>query len=141
MKVLLDTNIFISYLLHPDIEGTIQKVLELAFEGKYVLLVPQAVTTELHQKLTTKSYLKKYIYPVAAQNFITAITTIGVIVLSITDPLPHISRDKNDDFLLAYAVSGEADYLVTGDSDLLVLQEVAGVQIIDPKRFLSLVNK
>jgi predicted nucleic acid-binding protein len=42
--------------------------------------------------------------------------------------------------LLAYAVVGEADYLVTGDDDLLVLGEVAGVKIVTPRQFLTVLD-
>ncbi len=45
------------------------------------------------------------------------------------------SRDKNDDFLLALAQDGQAEYLVTGDKDLLVLGSFAQTQIISLRHF------
>lgn len=49
-----------------------------------------------------------------------------------------MTRDPKDDYLIAYAVIGEADYLVTGDKDLLVLEQIAGVTIVTPARFADL---
>lgn len=51
-----------------------------------------------------------------------------------------VTRGSNDDHLLAYAVVGEADYLVTGDKDLLVIQRVGDVKIITPVDFASLIE-
>jgi predicted nucleic acid-binding protein len=53
---------------------------------------------------------------------------------------PEISRDPQDDYLLALAVVHEADYLVTRDRDLLDLGEVVGVKIVDPVTFLALLR-
>ena len=49
--------------------------------------------------------------------------------------LPVVTRDAKDDYLLAYALVGQADYLVTGDEDLLVLQEIEGLKIVNPTQF------
>ena len=46
-------------------------------------------------------------------------------------------RDPKDDKLLELAVSGKAEFLVTGDKDLLVLNPFRGVEIITPREFLG----
>ena len=46
-------------------------------------------------------------------------------------------RDPKDNKLLELAVGGNADYLVTGDKDLLVLNPFRGVEIITPREFLE----
>jgi predicted nucleic acid-binding protein len=57
MRVLIDTNIFISYLLKRDQGSTIAKLIEAGFEGKYTLLMPHEVLRELFKKLSEKKYL------------------------------------------------------------------------------------
>ena len=55
------------------------------------------------------------------------------------DPIPRVSAspDPSDDYLLAMAVSGRADYLVTGDkSDLLALERFKRTRIVTIRRFL-----
>ncbi len=44
-------------------------------------------------------------------------------------------RDKKDNFLLDLSVSGHADYLVTGDDDLLTLNPFYGIQIVSYRTF------
>lgn len=49
-----------------------------------------------------------------------------------------ICRDADDDNIIACAVAAKADYLVTGDSDLLEIKDYQGVRIITPRDFEAL---
>lgn len=141
MKALLDTNLLITYLLAPDKEGTIQAIIEAAFEDKYILLMPEEVISELKRKLTTKKYLLKHIHSQIAENFISSLSTIACEIPQIIETIPAVGRDLKDDYLLAYAVVGEADYLVSGDEDLQILKEIQGVKIVSPIEFLEILKK
>lgn len=136
MRVLFDTNIFISYLLSADKENIIQSIIEAGFSGDYTLLLPAEVLDELGKKLTEKKYLAEHISTHLANEFVNALSTVARVISTITESIPEVSRDKKDDYLLAYAVVGKADYLVTGDNDLQVLKEVEGVKIVSPAEFL-----
>ena len=46
-------------------------------------------------------------------------------------------RDPNDDKILELAVNGNADYIVTGDDDLLVMNPFRGIDIVTPAEFLT----
>ena len=62
--------------------------------------------------------------------------------LSKPQPLPRrVWRDKNDDVVLATAVAGKADLIVTGDADLLVLKTFRGIRILAPRQFLELLDR
>lgn len=50
------------------------------------------------------------------------------------------SRDADDDKFLQLALAAEADWLVSGDDDLLVLQAVGGTPIVSPAQFLDATN-
>lgn len=141
MRVLFDTNIFISYLLKSDKDKTITTIIEAGFENKYKLLLPHDVINELNKKLTKKKYLARHILKTDAQEFIEALTTIIEEIPVITEPIPQVGRDKKDDYLLAYAVIGEADYLVSGDEDLQILKEIHGVKIVSPIEFLEILKR
>lgn len=140
MRVLFDTNIFISYLLKSDKDKTITTIIESGFENKYKLLLPRDVLTELSKKFTEKKYLASHILKADAQEFIEVLATVAEEIPVITESVPEISRDKKDDYLLACAVIGEADYLVSGDADLQVLQEIQGVKIVSPVEFLKIMS-
>lgn len=54
----------------------------------------------------------------------------------------HITRDAKDDYLLACALLGRANYLVTGDKDLLTLAgQVKGLTILSSAQFADLLTK
>lgn len=59
---------------------------------------------------------------------------------AIIEPVESISicRDPKDDMLLELAVGAMADYLVTGDNDLLVLDPFRGTRIVTPRQFLDI---
>lgn len=52
-------------------------------------------------------------------------------------PMPKISRDPNDDPFLATAAAAGADFLVTEDADLLVLEQYGRTRIVSAERFLE----
>jgi putative PIN family toxin of toxin-antitoxin system len=49
-------------------------------------------------------------------------------------------RDPEDDKILELAINGDADYIVTGDSDLLVMNPFRGIAVIQPAEFLTVVG-
>lgn len=56
-------------------------------------------------------------------------------------PTVHLSPDPDDNHILATAIAGEADYLVTGDKrDLLELVDVQGIPIVTPRQALQWLN-
>ncbi|MDQ3623269.1 MAG: putative toxin-antitoxin system toxin component, PIN family [Verrucomicrobiota bacterium] len=61
-------------------------------------------------------------------------------VAAFPDELPAICRDPDDDLVLAAAVAGSCQYLVTGDNDLLVLGAFRDVKIVKPREFLNLLE-
>ena len=142
MRVILDTNVFISYLLAPQQhDEKVPYVMQMAFFGRYTLLVPADLLAELQAKMATKPYLVKHIPPHTVEKFLTALAMVAELIPPITEPIPVVSRDKKDDYLFAYAVVGEADYLVSGDEDVLVIKQVQGVKIVSPAEFYDILNK
>jgi predicted nucleic acid-binding protein len=50
-------------------------------------------------------------------------------------------RDRDDDKVLAAAIAGKADLIVTGDEDLLVLGQHHGIRILSPRQFVELLDR
>jgi putative PIN family toxin of toxin-antitoxin system len=134
-RVLIDTNVLVSYLLVPNPQGTIPSIIIAAFESKYTLLISETLLTELAKTIRGREHLAKRIHPEQAEEFIGVLRAIAELLTEISEPIPSVTRDPKDDYLLAYALLGRADYLVTGDDDLLVLKEVEGVRIVRPAEF------
>jgi hypothetical protein len=135
VRVLLDANLFISYLLLPHGRNHPTVCVAAALRGQFTLLVPGAVLHELAVRIPAKRWLADRIEISDIQALVGALLAVGELLPEIDAALPAVSRDRKDDYLLAYAVVGGADYLVTGDQDLLDLGAVEGVTIIRPADF------
>jgi putative PIN family toxin of toxin-antitoxin system len=144
MRVLLDTNIYISYLLSsgnsPKSE-TIRAVIESAILGAYGLVFPAPLLAEITGKLTTKPYLAAHITKSDAEDFFSLIGSVCEQIPEITEPIPQVCRDADDNYLLAYALVGECDYLVTGDLDLLTLTQIEALTITNPEEFRKILQR
>lgn len=141
LRVLLDANVYISYMLAPDAPGTIQQLMSAALEGRYTLLLPRELLAEMSEALSRKETLSRRTNPKERQRVLSRFMEVAEKIETITEAIPTVTRDRKDDYLLAYAVIGQVDYLVTGDMDLLVLDHVGPVQIVRPADFLAVLSQ
>ncbi|MGA7914064.1 MAG: putative toxin-antitoxin system toxin component, PIN family [Candidatus Acidiferrales bacterium] len=132
MRFVFDTNVLVSALLLPDSKP--RRALDLALE-KGKLLLSFATLAELYDVLSRKQ-LRRYIDEEATRTFVAALTREAQWV----DVSVQIKacRDPKDDMFLELAINGDATYLVTGDTDLLILNPFHGVRILPPHAFLEL---
>jgi putative PIN family toxin of toxin-antitoxin system len=54
--------------------------------------------------------------------------------------LPGVTRDSKDDAVIACAVEGRANYIVSGDQDLLALGEYRSIQVVTPRQFVDILR-
>ena len=142
LRVLADTNLFISYLLRPGTKGgSIHDFFQALAEGKFVLLMPQDLIDEISKTILRKPHLLKVISADQLEAFTDVLKNVSEEIPRITDPIPKICRDPDDDYLLAYALFGAADYLVTGDKDLLVLKRVDNLKIVSLPQFQVILSE
>jgi uncharacterized protein len=132
-KAVVDTNVFVSALIQA---GTPKNLVEAwLLEGLFVVVYPQWLIHEL-RRIPSKRRLSTRIQPADLQNLISLIEEDGFLVEP--EHVPRISRDAKDDVFLACALAAQAEFLVTGDRDLLCLGEYKGVRILSPAQFLKL---
>ncbi|MBK9768242.1 MAG: putative toxin-antitoxin system toxin component, PIN family [Chloracidobacterium sp.] len=60
-----------------------------------------------------------------------------VTVVNVAPLAERVSRDFDDDEVLACALAADCEFIVTGDKDLLVLSEYRGIRILNPTDFLA----
>lgn len=141
MRVLIDTNVLVSYLLNPQNDGPVSTILSAVFHGRFILLVPDHLIDEFTTTVRNKARLANRITLKDLERLTEALRILGEKVPKINEPIPPVSRDLKDDYLVAYALVGNADYLVTGDKDLLALQGlVAGLEILTPAQFVEILG-
>ena len=103
-------------------------------KGDYVLLYSKELIDELAEVLA-RPRLKKYgLNDETAHAFIGSIIAKGESIQLFT--MVDICRDPDDNLLLSLALDGKADYIVSGDKDLLDLIQIQDIPIITPADFL-----
>ncbi len=128
-KVVIDTNVFISGLLFG---GNPEKIIQKWIKKEFILCISPQLQAEIVMKLQNKfdasdvfisqlliafdMYAKHYI----PQNTLTLV------------------RDPKDNFLLELAEEASANYIITGDNDLLSLKKFTLTQIITPAAYLQI---
>jgi putative PIN family toxin of toxin-antitoxin system len=134
MRVVLDTNIFISALL---VENSLPAELIGHWRhGKFDLLSAREQLGEL-SRVTRYPKIKARLNPVLAGRLINEIRDVAVMLERL--PVLDVSADPYDNYLLGIAVAGSADYLVTGEkNDLLSLKQHDGTKILTIRDFLIL---
>jgi hypothetical protein len=134
MRVVLDVNILISALIAPS--GNPAAVYTTWENGNFTLLTCLQHLNELRATLE-KPRVAALIRPHKAGRLVNQIRRLAEIV----EHLPHVERspDPEDNYLLALAEAGRADYLVTGDkSGLLGLERHKAARIVSAREFVSL---
>jgi putative PIN family toxin of toxin-antitoxin system len=138
MRVLIDTNGLISYLLKSQSPGGIREILAALADDTFTLLLPEPLLDELLEAVRGKPRLAKRIQLSELTAFLESLREVGELLPLIEEPIPAVLRDPKDDYLLAYALVGEADYLVSGDKDLLALDEqLDSLEIVTPRQFID----
>lgn len=140
MRVTLDTNVLISYLLSTGSPSPPSALVRAAQAGTFELVLPGEVLEEVRASALTKPFLASLIPPEAVEEFIGLISEGSRIVPLLNERPAKVSRDAGDDFLITHSVLEEIDYLVTGDKDLLVLGQVDQTQIVSPAAFVTILD-
>lgn len=132
VRVIVDTNVLVSYLLVPaSVPGrAVDKALSTS-----LLLASDPTLEELITVLDRPKF-DRYITIEERSAFLTKYMRITEII-AITERL-KICRDPHDNKFLDLAINGKADFLITGDNDLLALHPLEEVSILSPANFLLL---
>ncbi len=134
-RVVLDTNVVLSALLFKS--GRVSHVFDLVTSGRVIPLVSKETAGELVRVL---SYPKFALTTQEQRSVLkTFLQFAEVVVPGIVRKVPEC-RDPHDVPFLATAIKGKADYLVTGDRDLLEIEGPVMCPIITPERLLEIVS-
>lgn len=135
IRVVLDTNVLVSALL---LKGTLRKIVDFWEQGIIVPLISEETFDEL---ITVLHYPKfplteKEIRWIVEEKILPYFEVIEVI-----DKVHGVCRDPADDKFISCAISGKADFLVSGDVDLCSLKNYESVKIIKPSYLMTIINR
>ena len=131
MRFVLDTNTLVSAAL---MAKSIPRQAFDAALNRGELLTSESCLAELNQVLHRPKFAR-YLTPFEADLFINQYSlkaTVVTVSSSITD-----CRDLKDNKFLELAIDGAANFIITGDQDLLVLHPYRAVSIVTPVDFLN----
>jgi putative PIN family toxin of toxin-antitoxin system len=132
MRLVLDTNVFISALVFPGSRP--DQLLQRIRRGEFSLFVSPFILDELDRVLREKFRYGKR----EAAALTDAICGMATCVRP-TERMQIVSANDDDNRILECALAADADYLVTGDKEhLLPLQSLGRTQIVTPAQFLDL---
>jgi uncharacterized protein len=134
VRLVIDTNILISALLAST--SLPAHLIVLWREGRFDLLTAAEQLDEL-MRVTRYQKIRERLAPALAGRLINELRDIAVTVQDL--PSVAVCADPYDNYLLAMAAAGAADFLITGDKrDLLRLKLHEGTRIITARDFLTL---
>jgi putative PIN family toxin of toxin-antitoxin system len=136
MKAVLDSSVIVSAFLNPS--GTPATLLQRAAEGAFALCLSEDILEETARALNRPRIQEGYGYATDEVEHFLALLIQAAEIVHDLQSVPAVSRDRNDDVIIAAALKAQAAYLVTGDNDLLSLGNHEGLLIVTPRDFLHL---
>jgi putative PIN family toxin of toxin-antitoxin system len=134
VRYVFDTNVLISALLFENSKPA--QALRYALANGEVLLSLDLLE-ELNEVLGRERF-NRYLTTEEREEFLEALIEQAVLV-EITENVQEC-RDPKDDKVLELALNGEAQYIISGDRDLLVLHPFRGVLVITADEFLKTIE-
>jgi len=135
-KVVVDTNVFVSLLIGKS--KTLSQIYESFLDGGFTPVLSLPMHLEI-LAVVNRPKFNRYFKPEEVERFKELLNTDTILVTPIHKV--HICRDPKDNLVLESALEAKADFVVTGDKDLLSLKSFHGIPIIKPKEFLNRLRK
>ncbi len=142
MRIVLDTNVMVSAILSP--RSTSAQIMRLVLDGVVNLIISHDILDEtlrvirypkLVNLMKKNSVALKEVEYVIDRLSAIAVVTPGKLTLDV------IQDDPSDNKILACAVEGEADFIISGDHHLFELKEFQGIMIVNPSTFVAIIKR
>jgi uncharacterized protein len=130
-RIIIDTNLWISFLITKDYT----KLDKIIFSGQGILVFSKELLDEFLE-VANRPKFRKYFSQSHIEEILETIEEYADFIDVKTSI--DICRDSKDNFLLSLSIDGNADYLITGDDDLLDLANFGETKIISISNFLLL---
>lgn len=132
-RIILDTNLWISFLITEEFT----ELDELIENNKITLIFSDELISEFIEVVNRPKF-KKHFSDTILKKILSYFDDYGELVQIVSNK--KICRDQKDDFLLNLSIDSKADYLITGDTDLLILEKIENTKIKTFKSFINHIN-
>src|SRR5690554_6355308 len=132
-KIIFDTNLWISFLITKD-----YNFLDEYVENRKVKLVFSEESIQEFIEVVGRAKFKKYFTDKDIKHLFNIFDKFEVLI-KVTSHV-DLCRDNKDNFLLNLAIDSKADYIVTGDKDLLEVKKIKKTKIITIKELKTILQ-
>jgi len=137
IRAVVDVNVLVSALLNP--RGVPARIVKLWREDAFKVIFCEALAAEFEQvvmrpRLRSRGVSSEELKELSHSIRRFSVMTSGAITVV------EVARDQDDNKVLACALEGGADYVVSGDDDLLALGNYEGIAIVSPIAFLAVLS-
>lgn len=126
MRVVIDANVLIAAFAS---RGLCEAILELCIANDDIFLTKE-ILADVREKL-----IRKIRIPATNASSIIELLNHNAQVIEAADVPSNTCRDPDDNNVLGAARAASADYIITGDNDLLTMQQFEGTRIVRPRDY------
>ena len=134
----LDTNTIVSAVIEP--RGIPNTIVQTARTAQFVWASSSVILAEVIVTLGRARIRAKYRLTDADIERVRGLLEHETVSTPLTEVVQGVATHPEDDLVLATALSAQADYLVTGDRQLLKLEIYRGVRIVSPRAFREILE-
>jgi uncharacterized protein len=139
LTAVIDSTVLVSAFLTEG--GVSAELLHYAREGVFLVSLSEDILTETQHTLAYPRIRERYDYTDEdVTDFLNRLRAAATLVGDLPQ-VTVVTRDPNDDMVIATAVRAQAAYIVTRDNDLLSLQQYEDIIIITPEAFIAIVRE
>jgi putative PIN family toxin of toxin-antitoxin system len=135
IRVVLDANVLVSAALARDPAAPSVRAFDAMLDVRFEAIASPTLLGEVTSVLG-RERLRRYLSLEEARRFVTDLAGVVTLAADPPTPYPAVCRDPGDDYLVALARTAVVDALVTGDRDLLELEDI-GVAVITPRELVE----
>lgn len=139
LKVVLDTNIFVSSLLSKS--GRPARLIDAWRAGRYLVVASPPIISEIKRVIESPAIQKKYgLKGELIEGLTFLLEKEAIVVPGLSDAARAVPLDPPDEMFLSAALDAGADFIVSGDRHLLNLGECKGISILTVQRFSEILE-
>lgn len=133
LRIVLDTNVLVSATIR---SGKPRRLFQAGIGGRYKILSSREILDELSEVLQRPKF------KMTVDDTIRVVSALIETAenVHVTSDIKAVEDDPDDDVMINTARDGNADYIVSGDPDLLNLKEYNGIQIVSVDRMLKILE-
>ncbi len=136
LRVVADANVLISAALARSPNAPSVLTLDAVLDRRLELITSPLLLREIASVLA-RPRLRKYLSADEALRFVTDLAGQTTLLTDPPAPHPAVCRDPDDDYLVALATASHADAIITGDDDLLSIDDQLAIDILTPRQLID----